>query len=231
MALFDRSATTYDNWCSTPLGATVDELEKALIAKAADPQPGEKALDLGCGTGIYTLWLAKMGLRVTGIDISREMLHQAREKAARENVQVDLLSGDIHNLPFPDDIFDLVIGNIVLEFVDDPKQVVSEALRVIKKGGRLVIGLIHPDGYWGRTYASKGRQDKDSVFAGAKFYDEATIRSWEPAYFDTIDYGLYITPDNFNNREQALQLEKKMSQEKNQQQAGYVVARWVKSLS
>lgn len=87
MALFDQEASTYDNWYNTPLGSFVDRLEKELIAKSAQPQAGEKALDLGCGTGIFTIWLAKQGLDVTGIDLSSEMLAKAREKHSGKILQ------------------------------------------------------------------------------------------------------------------------------------------------
>lgn len=138
MALFDQEASTYDNWYNTPLGSFVDRLEKELIAKSAQPQAGEKALDLGCGTGIFTIWLAKQGLDVTGIDLSSEMLAKAREKAQRQDLAIHWIQADINRLPFDRETFDLVIGNIVLEFVENPEKVVAEALRVLKK--RRTIG-------------------------------------------------------------------------------------------
>ena len=155
MALFDQEASTYDNWYNTPLGSFVDRLEKELIAKSAQPQAGEKALDLGCGTGIFTIWLAKQGLDVTGIDLSSEMLAKAREKAQRQDLAIHWIQADINRLPFDRETFDLVIGNIVLEFVENPEKVVVEALRVLKKDGRLVIGLINKESYWGRTQLSQ----------------------------------------------------------------------------
>lgn len=211
MALFDQEASTYDNWYNTPLGSFVDRLEKELIAKSAQPQAGEKALDLGCGTGIFTIWLAKQGLDVTGIDLSSEMLAKAREKAQRQDLAIHWIQADINRLPFDRETFDLVIGNIVLEFVENPEKVVVEALRVLKKDGRLVIGLINKESYWGRTYSQKGKDNPDSVFAHAHFYSEQTIASLETSHFASLDYGLYITPENFENENQALELEKKLS--------------------
>lgn len=228
MALFDRTSSTYDNWCNTSLGSTVDQIEKNMIAEFAQPKTGEIALDLGCGTGIYTLWLAQKGLHVTGIDISADMLQQTKQKAEREKLRVNLLKGNIHELPFLKDTFDLVISNIVLEFVHDPIQVVSEALRVLKKDGRLVIGMIHRDGYWGKKYAIKGKQDQKSVFASAQFYSEETIKSWEPKHFVSIHYGLYITPENFKGKHHALKLEKNLSKSDQTERASYIVAKWGK---
>lgn len=228
MALFDQEASTYDNWYNTPLGSFVDRLEKELIAKSAQPQAGEKALDLGCGTGIFTIWLAKQGLDVTGIDLSSEMLAKAREKAQRQDLAIHWIQADINRLPFDRETFDLVIGNIVLEFVENPEKVVVEALRVLKKDGRLVIGLINKESYWGRTYSQKGKDNPDSVFAHAHFYSEQTIASLETSHFASLDYGLYITPENFENENQALELEKKLSRTLKKNQAGFIVARWNK---
>lgn len=226
MALFDQEASTYDDWCKTPLGSFVDQIEKELMAKSAQPQAGEKALDLGCGTGIYAIWLKKQGLDVTGIDLSSAMLAKAQEKAQREDLAVHWIQGDITRLPFDHETFDLVICNIVLEFVGDPEKVVAEAIRVIKKGGRLVIGLINKESYWGRTYAQKGRNNPDSVFANARFYSEADIRTWETNHLVSLDFGLYITPENFENINQTLKLENELSRIPNKNAAGFIVARW-----
>ncbi|MGN7471552.1 class I SAM-dependent methyltransferase [Brevibacillus sp. SAFN-007a] len=228
MALFDQEASTYDNWCNTPLGSFVDKVEKEWIAKSAQPQVGEKAVDLGCGTGIFTIWLAKQGLDVTGIDLSSEMLAKAQEKAQREDLAIHWIQADMNRLPFDRETFDLVIGNIVLEFVENPEKVVAEALRVLKKDGRLVIGLINKESYWGRTYSQKGKDNPDSVFAHAHFYSEQTIVSWETRHFASLDYGLFVTPENFENENQALELEKKLSRTAAKNQAGFIVVRWNK---
>jgi ubiquinone/menaquinone biosynthesis C-methylase UbiE len=79
------------------------------------------------------------------------MLAKAREKAQQEDLAIHWIQADINRLPFDRETFDLVIGNIVLEFVENPEKVVAEALRVLKKDGRLVIGLINKESYWGRT--------------------------------------------------------------------------------
>ncbi|OUM90821.1 MAG: hypothetical protein BAA01_07545 [Bacillus thermozeamaize] len=65
------------------------------------------------------------------------MLAKAREKAQQEDLAIHWIQADINRLPFDRETFDLVIGNIVLEFVENPEKVVAEALRVLKKDGRL----------------------------------------------------------------------------------------------
>jgi ubiquinone/menaquinone biosynthesis C-methylase UbiE len=157
MALFDKKAVAYDDWCKTQVGHFVDSLEKNLMKEVAKPMMGENALDLGCGTGIYSYWLLEQGLSVTGVDISSEMLKVAKTK--RDSEKIQFLQGDIYSLPFPNETFDLVVSNIVLEFTNNPKQVVKEALRVLKHGGRFVCGLIGKESDWGKMYQDHGNQD------------------------------------------------------------------------
>ncbi len=59
-SLFDDKANTYDDFCRTPLGYFVDVAEHEMMAAIARPEQGEKAIDLGCGTGSYTYWLSNM---------------------------------------------------------------------------------------------------------------------------------------------------------------------------
>lgn len=228
MALFDKSAATYDLWCSTDIGSLVDELEKNIIYKLANPQKNEKALDLGCGTGIYTIWLSKMGLEVTGVDISTEMLSKAKEKVRLENLKTHFILADIHELPFDDNTFDLVVSNVTLEFVEDPKKVVNEVFRVLKKGGRFVCGFIGKESAWGKKYMKQGKENKDSVFANATFFSPTTAKTLSDILPEKIEYGLYFAPEEFVNKQQALKLESERAKARNEMDAGYFALMWRK---
>ena len=87
MAWFDAFAKDYDQWYESKLGRFVDRIEKGMIESLAQPKRGEEALDLGAGTGNYSLWLADQGVHVTGLDPSREMLAIAREKDSDQKVR------------------------------------------------------------------------------------------------------------------------------------------------
>jgi ubiquinone/menaquinone biosynthesis C-methylase UbiE len=230
MALFDKSALTYDEWCQTPFGSFVDSLEKKLLFDISRPQKEEKALDLGCGTGISSLFLAEHGLDVVGIDISEKMLKKACEKARKQNRTINFIHGDIHHLPFPDETFDLVFANMVLEFVKEPDQVLTEALRVTKKGGRIVIGLIGKDSYFGKLYADKKENDPDSVFAHAHFFSFAEIETLSQEYFTKIYPGLYISQEEFTDVQKAWEKEEERKEKLDQKDASFIVGRWDKHL-
>ncbi len=173
---FDHKANTYDDFWRTPLGHFIDVIEHGMVAAVARPKRGEKAIDLGCGTGSFTYWLNDMGLSVVGVDVSWNMLEVARRK--REN-GVSFLQADLSCLPFDDNIFDLVIFNAVLEFTANPVSVLCEGFRVVKPGGRLVVGCINKCGAGGKKYAKRGQKDPTSLYRHAQFFSfEDIFKMW-----------------------------------------------------
>jgi len=100
---FDEIASEYDAWYQTPLGAYANRLEKKLIFELAEQKLGETVLDVGCGTGNYSIELAHMGLEVVGIDPSGNMLKIAREKTEKEGLDIKFVLGTAESLPFNDD--------------------------------------------------------------------------------------------------------------------------------
>ncbi|MDN5345273.1 MAG: hypothetical protein PWQ18_1387 [Clostridia bacterium] len=168
--IFDHKASDYDDWYRRPLGALVDRVEKEPVYAYLDPRAGEHILDVGCGTGNFSLELASRGVRVTGIDISDPMLAKARRKAAAAGLEIEFLHGDAAHLPFPDDTFDKVVSVTALEFAPDLKAVLTESYRVLKPGGRMVIGLIGGNSLWSRHYEARAAREPDCLFKYAHFY-------------------------------------------------------------
>lgn len=224
MPLFDEKASTYDDFCYTPLGHFVDVVEHQMVAAMAEPKPAEAALDLGCGTGLYSHWLYDMGLSVVGVDVSRNMLHVARRKRGNNVV---FLQSDLVHLPFDDGSYDLAICNAVLEFTDNPEAVLREGFRVVKPGGRLVVGFINKDGAWGRKYAKRGEEDPTSIYSHAQFFSFKDISRMGPQEPSGVLFGLYTGPDDFQDFDSAIQLEHLKGQHRDRE-AGYLVVRWDK---
>ena len=106
-------------------------------------QPGERVLDVGSGAGTDSLVAAQMvgpSGSVTGIDMTPEMLAKARAAAAELGAgNADFLEADAESLPFPDESFDVVISNGVIDLIPDKDAVFAELYRVLRPGGRIQI--------------------------------------------------------------------------------------------
>ncbi len=135
---YDRWAMVYDD-DQNPLQA----LEGPLVQQACGNVQGLRVLDMGCGTGRHTLWLAQAGAEVTGIDFSEAMLAKAHEKA--KGYSIDLIVHDLHQrLPFETGQFDMVVSGLVLEHIADLAHYFSEIARVLGNPGRAVVSAMHP---------------------------------------------------------------------------------------
>lgn len=95
-------------------------------------------LDVGCGTGFFSILLSKMGHEVTGIDLTPEMIEKGRQLAAEENASCKLLVMDAEQLDFDDESFDAVISRNLTWTLPNPEKAYAEWLRVLKKGGILL---------------------------------------------------------------------------------------------
>lgn len=119
------------------------ELRRRTI-NLAQLQPGEQALDVGCGTGTLAIEVARyVGStgRVAGIDPGPQQIARARAKAARSNRPIEFQVGVIEQLPFPDQTFDVVFSTLMMHHLPAPlkRQGLTEIARVLKPEGRLII--------------------------------------------------------------------------------------------
>jgi len=151
--LFASSPDRYDRWYDRHPDLYRAELA-ALQAAGGDFSGG---LEVGVGTGRFASPL-KLDW---GIDPAVEMLEIARKRGCR----VVRATGE--ELPFAAGVFRRVLMVTVLCFVRDPGLVIGEAFRVLRPGGRLLLGIIDPESELGR--ATRARRDPDSFYASARF--------------------------------------------------------------
>ncbi|KUG04758.1 methyltransferase [hydrocarbon metagenome] len=166
----DEIAKNYDEWYSTEIGSFIDMVETQAALALFTPQAGTKILDAGCGTGNFSIKLSQSGCIVTGIDISPDMLNIARSKT-RDELSIEYLEMDLRKLDFPDEFFDGVFSMAAFEFIEEAEKVYQELYRILKPGGKLLIGTINKDGSWGKLYQKIAQEDQNSVFSHAVFYN------------------------------------------------------------
>ncbi len=118
----------------------IPESELRVLPEIVD----KDVLELGCGGGQWSIWLAQHGARVTGLDLSGRQLAHARSSAAAVGVGVALVQGSAESLPFRDGTFDLVLSDHGAMSWGDPDRTLPEVARVLRPGGILVFCAASP---------------------------------------------------------------------------------------
>lgn len=128
------------------------------LVKFARIGPGEAVLDVGTGTGVVAITAARAGARVTALDLTPELLVEARENAriaGREDIV--WTEGDAEQLPYPDASFDVVLSQFGHMFAPRPDVCIAEMRRVLKPNGRIAFATWPPEHLIGRMFALVGR--------------------------------------------------------------------------
>jgi ubiquinone/menaquinone biosynthesis C-methylase UbiE len=111
-----------------------------LIMASVQPKPSERLLDVGCGAGNFAVMMASIVGQVFGVDLTPEMLDQARALQAEAGVKnVEWRQTDVTSLPFERGSFDIVSSRSMLHHVEDPRHVIAEMKRVADETGRLMV--------------------------------------------------------------------------------------------
>ena len=161
------------------------------VADAASIGPGQRVLDVACGTGTLTKEIAaRVGVEgwAVGVDINEGML----EVASRNNPEVEWRQGSAESLPFENDSFDAVVCQFALMFFDDRRAAIREMLRVLRPGGRLAIAvwdrMENTPGYAAVTALLRrlfGDEAANAMRAPFNLGDEQRLRS------EFVDAGVY----------------------------------------
>ena len=119
------------------------DLDTAILRAMFAGQPFESILEIGCGTGKNTGFLAQIGTRVDALDFSEGMTAKAQKKVQAVNVRFQM--ADLtKRWPCADSAYDLIVCCLVLEHIADLGHILTEAARTLKTGGKFFINELHP---------------------------------------------------------------------------------------
>jgi ubiquinone/menaquinone biosynthesis C-methylase UbiE len=134
------------DWYSELLEAGGDTFQREVILpnlmRLVVPAKGEAILDLACGQGFFSRELARAGAKVSGCDISPELI--ARAKTLSPSLKINFKAAPAHEIPFDDDSFDKAICILAIQNIHNANEALSEAARALKKSGSLHLVLNHP---------------------------------------------------------------------------------------
>ncbi|WP_255190594.1 class I SAM-dependent methyltransferase [Natronobeatus ordinarius] len=124
------------------------------LCEAVDPHPGQRVLDVACGSGTAALVAERRYCEVTGIDYVPGLIERAEARAEANGQAIDFHVGDAQDMPFPDDSFDVVLSVYGVQFAPDQERAARELLRVCNSGDK--IGLASPmsEGWSGDWFAA-----------------------------------------------------------------------------
>ena len=144
--------TQKEGWAHfAPLEA-VTSRPAAHLVKFAGVRAGQKVLDVACGTGVVAVTAARLGAKVTALDLTPELLERARENARIAQVDIEFHEGDVEKLPFADATFDVVLSQFGHMFAPQPAVALAQMLRVLKPGGVIAFSTWPPDLMTGRMF-------------------------------------------------------------------------------
>ena len=141
------------------------DLDRVVVRRQFGGLRFDSILEIGCGTGKNTSFLAQIGQSVQAVDFSQGMIARARGKVQAKNVRFSLM--DITRpWEFVDASFDLIVCDLVLEHLQDLSHVFSEAARTLRSGGHFFINELHPfrqyEGTKARFYRAEEKVEVDA---------------------------------------------------------------------
>ena len=132
---------------------SVTTIPAAQLVKHARVRPGQRVLDVGCGTGVVALTAARTGAQVNALDLCPVLIEHGRRHAALAGVAIEFAEGDVEALPYPDATFDVVLSQFGHMFAPRPEVAMAEMLRVLKRGGTIAFSTWPPEHFVGQLFA------------------------------------------------------------------------------
>jgi SAM-dependent methyltransferase len=178
-------------WMAGDFGEIARNTERAAEAFVSRQNipAGSRVLDIACGSGNLAIPLARGAAEVTGVDIAPNLLEQARQRAAAENLKAAFDEGDAEQLPYTDASFDVVVSMFGAMFAPRPELVVAEMARVLKPGGLLAMANWNPASFTGEMFRVGSRHvpPPPGLAPPVLWGDEATVHERLTPKFRNIE--------------------------------------------
>ena len=168
--IFEPAAAGYEAWYATRGGRRADVAERKLLLRLLEPfQDAHSAIEIGCGTGHFTAFLARQGVVTIGLDRAKAMLSEGR----RLFPLLPVVLGDAHQMPFRNGSADLAVFVTTLEFLEDPVLALREAVRVVRRG---VVAITLNRYSLGGLSRRWGPQSRGALLGQARDYSLAELQ-------------------------------------------------------
>jgi ubiquinone/menaquinone biosynthesis C-methylase UbiE len=187
--IFEKYAKEYDDWFEKNKYVYKSEI-KAL--KKLSPPKNSKALEIGVGTGRFA---EPLGIKI-GVEPSKAMADFARKRG------IEVYEAKAENLPFNNSSFDSIFIIVTICFVENPIKVLTEAKRVLKRNGNIIIGIIDKNSFLGKIYELKKKENK--FYRNAKFYSIDEVLNWllKLGFYDIKTFQtIFKDPEKINSIE------------------------------
>lgn len=192
--------------------AKIIEHEGHAFIERLNITPHSTVLDVACGTGNLAIPAARLGARVTGIDIVPALIEQANEKARSESLEINFEVGDAEALPYGNNEFDFVVTMFGAMFCPRPDVAASELFRVCKPGGVVAMANWTPEG-----------------FIGSFFKLGSSYMPPPPGIRPPVEWGVEnIVLERINDKASHLQMERRMLRQRMPMSAVEVVDYFIK---
>ena len=150
--LKQRQSAMWGNGPYERITATIADIHELVVERLA-PRPGERWLDLACGTGSVAERAARAGADVMGIDLAPVLVETAKRRAGEQGLGIDYRVGDCERLELEDGSFDVSSSTCGIMFAPDHEATAGELTRVVKRGGRIGLANWTAEGGVGRMFA------------------------------------------------------------------------------
>ncbi len=210
---FSKNAEAYSSSVSHKTGADL-----GILIDYLKPEHNMQALDLATGTGYTAAALSERVSRVVAYDATPEMLEQAKNLASEKNLRnIEFLSGDVMELPFDDNTFDIITCRRAAHHFTDMKKFLSEARRVLKVGGKLGIADM-----------ARPERDESNIFNKLEIIrDNSHVAALRVSTWKEILLGAGFKLEKMWSSEELYSVEKWLSPVKMESEAGQEVKKLI----